>query len=145
MAISRVAQFVRNFAENAMKLLLENPGNVRDLLTLGRAEVLDLIDFDGMEPAGKSFVARDYRHIEADMVLTAPPRQKGRRRGQGILIYILIEHQSEPDELMAFRVLEYVVQIYRTQIREQARGRPSLRGIRLQPVLPVVFYTGERS
>jgi hypothetical protein len=145
MAIARVGQFVRNFAENGMKLLLEHPGNVHDLLTLGRAEVLDLINFDGMKPAGKSFVARDYRHIEADMVLTAPPRRKGRRRGQDILIYILIEHQSEPDELMAFRVLEYVVQIYRAQIREQARGRSSLRGVRLRPVFPVVFYTGTRS
>src|SRR5437879_3766994 len=46
---------------------------------------------------------------------------------------------------MAFRVLEYVVQIYRAQIRERSQGRPSLRGIRLLPVLPVVFYTGTRS
>src|SRR5262249_45383133 len=67
------------------------------------------------------------------------------RRIQDLIIYILIEHQSEPDELMAFRVLEYVVQIYRAQIRERAQGRSSLRGIRLQPVLPVVFYTGTRS
>src|SRR5207248_10591550 len=110
MATSRIEQFVRNFAQNGMKLLLENPGNVQDLLTLGRAEVLDLIDFRGMEPAGTSYVARDYRHIEADLVLTAPLRGKGRRI-QDLLIYILIEHQSEPDELMAFRVLEYVVQI----------------------------------
>jgi hypothetical protein len=144
MAASRIEQFVRNFAQNGMKLLLEDPGNVQDLLTLGRAEVLDLIDFAGMKPAGTSYVARDYRPIEADIVLTAPLRRKGRRI-QDLLIYILIEHQSEPDELMAFRVLEYVVQIYRAQIREQAQERSSLRGIRLQSVLPVVFYTGTRS
>jgi predicted transposase YdaD len=145
MTLSRIEQFVRNFTENAMKLLLEHSANVHDLLALGRAEVLDLIDFARMKPAGKSFVARDYRHIEADVVLTAPLRRKGRSSGESVLIYILIEHQSEPDELMAFRVLEYVVQIYRTQIRTWSKGRTSLRGIRLQPVFPVVFYTGTRT
>jgi hypothetical protein len=145
MATSRVEQFVRNFAQNEMKLLLENAGNVQDMLALAQADVLDLIDFARMKPAGTSFVARDYRNIEADIVLTAPLRKSGRRSRQEVLVYILIEHQSEPDELMAFRVLEYVVQIYRAQIREQSQGRSSLRGIRLRPVLPVVFYTGTRT
>ena len=45
---------------------------------------------------------------------------------------------------MLFRVLEYEVQIYKSQIRDWAKQHASLAGFRLQPVLPVVFYTGLR-
>ena len=46
--------------------------------------------------------------------------------------------------MMAFRVLEYVVQIYKAQAREWRRRHRSFAGLRLHPVLPVVFYTGTR-
>ena len=49
---------------------------------------------------------------------------------------------TEADPLMIFRVLEYVVLLYRSQVREWGRQHDSLSGFRFQPVLPVVFYTG---
>jgi hypothetical protein len=145
MLTPREKEIVRRFAENGLKLLLEVPANVRELLTLGRAEALTEIDFARMKPTGTTFVARDYRHVEADVVLQAPLRQPGKKRARpGIFVYILIEHQSEPDELMPLRVLDYLVQIYKSQLRDwQQHG--SLRGVRLLPVLPVVFYTGTRT
>src|SRR5436190_3084933 len=45
---------------------------------------------------------------------------------------------------MPLRVLEYVVQIYKAQVRAWARRHRSFAHFRLQPVLPVVFYTGTR-
>jgi hypothetical protein len=65
--------------------------------------------------------------------------------GRQVIIYVLIEHQSEPDPLMVFRVLEYVVLIYRRQTQEWQRQHGSLKGFRFSPVLPVVLYTGTRS
>jgi len=92
-----------------------------------------------------SFVQRDFRHVEADVVLRAPLYRPGKQRTRRtITIYILIEHQSEPDPMMAFRMLEYVVQIYKAQAREWRREHRSFTGLRLHPVLPVVFYTGRR-
>jgi predicted transposase YdaD len=127
-----------------MKLLLENSWNVRDLLLLTREEVVELIDFDRLTLVPTTFVQRDYRHVESDVVLQAPVRRPAGQRRRKLLIYILIEHQSEPDLLMPLRVLEYVVQIYKTQIRDWSKRHRSFAGIRLQPVLPVVFYTGIR-
>src|SRR5262249_13852383 len=120
-------------------------GNVRDLLTLGRAEALDLIDFRHMETTGTSFVASDYRRVESDVVLTAPLRTKGRGPRDQILVYVLIEHQSEPDEVMPLRGLDYVGQIFKAQVREWSQSHASLAGVRLRPVLPAVFYTGTRT
>jgi hypothetical protein len=45
---------------------------------------------------------------------------------------------------MPLRLLEYVVQIFTSQTREWSRRHRSFADMRLQPVLPVVFYTGTR-
>jgi hypothetical protein len=145
MAPARIEEIVRRFKENGAKLLLENPANVRDLLHLIRPGVVEWIDFTHLTRTATTFVKRDYRHIESDLVLRAPlRRQPGDRRRRTITIYILIEHQTEPDRLITLRVLEYVVQIYAAQVRAWAREHPSLEHVRLQPVLPIVFYTGTR-
>ncbi len=118
---------------------------LRDLLVIREAGMADLIDFDHMTRLPTSFVQRDFRHVEADVVLQAPLRRVGKQQPkQTVTVYILIEHQSEPDAMMAFRVLEYVVQIYKAQARDWHRRHKSFVGLRLQPVLPVVFYTGTR-
>jgi hypothetical protein len=129
-----------------MKLVLENPHNVRDLLSISRTKFLDMIDFEHLQQVQTTFVARDFRHVEADVVLRGPlRRKKGARFSRTITVYILIEHQSEPDRLMPFRVLEYVMQIYKSQMRAWSQSHPSFASLRLNPVLPVVFYTGTRS
>jgi len=133
----------RHFQQNGMKLLLEDPRNVRDLLTLTGHEAIGDIEFDRVRPLPQTFVTRDYRHVEADVVLMAPVRgASGRRRR--VWLYILIEHQSEPDRSMPLRILDYVVQIYRFQARRWDLRHRSRSGLRLQPVFPVVFHTGTR-
>jgi translation elongation factor EF-Ts len=112
MVESRVLQIVRQFWENAIKLLLENPQNVRELLALAGADVVKRIDLRRVELVRTTFVERDYRHMESDIVLVAPMRpRKGERTARRVSIYILVEHQSEPDRLMPLRSLDYVVQI----------------------------------
>jgi hypothetical protein len=140
MTTHRIADFARQFPENGLKLLLQQPLNVRDLLHVKSCSVADLIDYDHLRPDPTSHVQRDYRHVETDVVLRGPLR-RGR---QNVLVYILIEHQSEPDRLMPFRPLEYVVSIYRGQLREWAQTHPSARDFVFQPVVPVVLYTGSR-
>ena len=105
--------------------------------------MLNQIDFKRMIRLRTSFLLRDYRHVEADVVLRAPLRRQSKdQQRRSLTIYILIEHQSERDPMMPFRVLEYVVQIYKAQTREWRKRHSSFAGLRLQPVLPVVFYTG---
>lgn len=55
-----------------MKLLLHRPGNVRDLLPIRRYRHVDLIDFDRLQLDPTTYVQRDYRHVETDLVLRGP-------------------------------------------------------------------------
>ena len=137
----RPREIIRNFPENGMKILLENPKNVRDLLALTGRGIVEDVDFDRSTSVKETFVKRSYRHVEADVVLHAPlvPEQGGKKR---LWIYILIEHQSEKDPAMPLRMLEYVVEIYRFQERGWRRRHGPHARLCLEPVLPVVFYTG---
>ena len=139
MVESRVLQIVRQFWENAIKLLLENPKNVGDLLALAGADVVKRIDLRRVELIRTTFVERDYRHVESDVVLVAPlRRRKGERTAKRLLIYILIEHQSEPDRLMPLRSVDYVVQIFKYQVREWSKTHGSSARIRLYPGEPIL-------
>ncbi len=141
----RLRRLVRHFPENGLKVLLENPGNVRDLLQLLGVPAVPRIDFARMQVEPAQFVQRDYRHLESDVVLRAPLRVGSRGRPRWVTVYILIEHQSEPDRFMVFRVLEYVLQIYKRQLRDRPQEHGSLDEFRFQPVVPVVLYSGTRA
>ena len=76
---SRILLIVRQFWENAIRLLLEDPKNARDLLVLCGADIVKRIDLRRVRLIQTTFVERDYRHGESDVVLLAPLR---RERGE---------------------------------------------------------------
>jgi hypothetical protein len=141
----RLERLIRNFPENGLKVLLEHPANVHDLLQILQVRLVPRIDFGRMRVEPAHFVERDYSHLESDVVLQAPlrPARKGNRLT--VTIYILIEHQSEPDRFMVFRVLEYVVQMYKRQLVTWLREHQDTDGFQFQPVLPIVLYSGTRT
>ena len=142
---SRRKQLIRNFHENGMKLMLEDAQNVRELLSIAAAEVVELIDFDRMKLLPRTFVKRDYRHVESDVVLSAPLRaQRARQGDREVLVYVLIEHQSQPDRLMPLRILDYVVQVFNYQLRQWSKSQASLAKARLQPVVPLLMLVADR-
>jgi len=59
--------------------------------------------------------------------------------GGEALVYVLFEHQSTVDPLMAYRVLRYMVRIWGRWLRERSDEAPQ----RLPPILPIVVYHGE--
>ncbi|MBM4095098.1 MAG: Rpn family recombination-promoting nuclease/putative transposase, partial [Planctomycetes bacterium] len=104
---------------------------------------LNDIDFSRLEQIKTTFIRRDYRHLESDIVLKAPLTGTSSSR-KTLLIYVLIEHQSEPDRLMPLRLADSQLQIFRYQLRKGAAAHRARGRDRLMPVLPVVFYTGLR-
>jgi hypothetical protein len=138
MTSPRVEQIVRHFRENGLKLLLEVPANVRELVAV--PPLVDRLAFSQLRVDPTTYIAADYRHLASDLVLRVPFRTPGARRA--VLLYILIEHQSEPDRLIRWRIAEYVLQIYKRQERDRLARQESVVGFLFDPVLPLVLYTG---
>jgi hypothetical protein len=139
-----IRQLVRNFPENGPKLLLENPANVRDLLLLVKEPAVPAIDFTALTVERSHFVQADYQHVALDLLLKAPLRPSPDETAEALYIYILVEHQSKPQRLFQLRLLEYMVEAYKAQKRAWDERRTSDANLLLDPVLPVVLYTGER-
>jgi hypothetical protein len=140
MVAEKLPQIVRQFSQNGLKLLLENPLNVVDLLGLSAPDIVGMFDPGQLKTVQATFVQSDYRHVESDVVLVAPLRHAKRKRLlRRLLIYVLIEHQSQPDRLMPLRALDYVVQIFRYQVREWSKTHRSFSRIRFDPVLPAAI------
>lgn len=58
--------------------------------------------------------------------------------GRQAYVYVLLEHQSTSDPLMAFRVLRYIVRIWDAFLAEHPRSE------RLPAILPVVVHHSQR-
>jgi predicted transposase/invertase (TIGR01784 family) len=82
-----------------------------------------------------SFVDEELRRSETD-VLYEVERVEGE---SSLWLYVLLEHQSTPDRWMRFRLLKYCCRIWDMNLA--ARPAPS----ELRPIVPLVFYQGERS
>src|SRR5213080_2976676 len=128
---------IREFASNSFKFLFRQDGNVADLPRWRAPRIARRIDFGQIVVLPDTFVSPGFARLESDVLLRAPLGAL-RVPGDAIEVYILIENQSEPDELMAFRALRYVVLVYERQIADWLRTHPNTRGFRFHPVLPVV-------
>ena len=142
---SKLRNLVRNFPENGPKLLLENAANVRDLLRILREPAVEAIDFAKMTVERTHFVKSDFAHVAVDILLKAPYRTRDGRKPESIFIYLLVEHQSRPQRFLQLRLAEYLLAAYKMQKRAWEEKNDSDAMLMLNPVLPIVLYTGERS
>ena len=60
---ARIRELVRHFKENGMKMMLEHPANVRDVLRLADVPWFKEIGFDQLEHIKTTFIRRNYRHL----------------------------------------------------------------------------------
>ena len=142
MSRARVLEVARQFPENGVKALLQTPANVGDLLRLGGFADVARLELPRMVIDPTTYVAADFRHGSSDLVIRVPWRPGAIRRKVSLWLTVLVEHQSAPDRLMALRLHEYMVQIWKKQVRDHVQKHGSAASAKLEPVLPVVFYTG---
>jgi hypothetical protein len=138
-----VVPLVRKFANNSFRYLFRQPDNVADLVRWRTPQIAASIDFAHLAVQADTFIAPGFTELESDVLLRAPWRS-GRKSAQ-VQVFILIEHQSEPDEHAVFRAARYTLQVYDKQEKQWLQAHPNTRGLRFDPVLPIVFYSGTRS
>ncbi|MBI1925968.1 Rpn family recombination-promoting nuclease/putative transposase [Candidatus Poribacteria bacterium] len=133
---------VREFPDRGTKWLLESPENTRCLLRIIAADLADCIDFSRLQHLKTTFIPDNLRKQEADVIFLAPFLDKAQGTEREVLIYILIEHQSEPSPDLGFRIFFYMAQIWDSQRRGWLNEKLPVTQWRFRPILPVLFYTG---
>ena len=133
---------IGHFPDRSTRWLFQNKDFVQDLLEILASELVECIDFDRLSQINRSFIPDTLREQESDMVFSVPFRTKSGT--DELLIYILIEHQSTVDPIMGFRVLFYMMQIWDFQRREWESNNVPKSQWRFRPILPIVYYTGEK-
>ena len=90
------------------------------------------LDLDRLESVRASFVDDEMAHRHADLLFCAPILGGWERA----YIYVLLEHQSEPDPLMVWRVFGYVQRIWAAILRDEPDRKT------LPPIVPLIVHHG---
>ncbi len=88
-----------------------------------------IINFDSISAQKESFIDDHLRLQIMDLLYYA---EFGKQQGY---LYLLIEHQSTPCELMAFRVLKYMVAVMNHHLIKTKKNR-------LPIIYPLILYSG---
>ena len=133
---------IGHFSDRSARWLFQNREFLRGLFEILAPPLVPRIDFSQLKLIERSFLADNLEELVADLVFQVPFRDESGT--DELFIYILVEHQSTVDKKMAFRVLSYMVNILALQRREWATNNVPESQQRYSPVIPIVFYTGER-
>ena len=94
-------------------------------------KLVSKIELDNLTPKSTEFIQHNLSKVASDVLYST------KVNGKDAYVYILFEHQSSIDELMAFRILVYVIQIMQHHLQQGHTKLPL--------VLPAVVYHGKES
>ncbi len=86
----------------------------------------------------KSYILQDFSDKEADIIYRL------RLRDSEVIFYVLLELQSTVDQTMPFRLLQYMVEIWRDIYQNTPAKERRRQGFRLTAIIPAVLYNGKR-
>jgi len=98
------------------------------------AALCDQLDWSSLEVSASSFIDPQLRPRHSDILYSVALR----RTGQRISVYVVLEHQSTPDPMMAARFLVYVGRLYERFLRDDDGSGT------VPMVVPVLLYQGPR-
>jgi hypothetical protein len=135
---------LHDFPDRAYRQLLEHPHNLRELLQEVEPAVAPHLRFDQAQLRPREQRHPDWRRSEVDLLFEIPYQEKPGAEELLSLVYVLVEHQSQPDQAMPLRTLLGAALEWERQWRgwrdQRVQGKPNV--LRLGPVIPVIFHTG---
>lgn len=97
---------------------------------------VDMINESTIVKIDKSYILQDFNQKEADIVYRVDIK------GQEVIFYILMELQSTVDFQMPYRLLLYMVEIWRDILKNTKQEESWQKEFRLPVIVPIVLYNG---
>lgn len=132
--------FIREFDDRGSLWLFEDPENLRGLLQILDPSLSDRLDFTRAARINRSFVPADLQEKESDLLYLVPFDEAESE----VWVYVLLEHKSEPEPDVGLQLFLYMGQIWEAQRREWRDRQAAPAERKLRPIIPLVYYTGER-
>jgi predicted transposase/invertase (TIGR01784 family) len=85
----------------------------------------------------KSYILQDFSEKEADLVYRL------KLKDQEVIFYLLMELQSSVDFQMPYRLLLYMVEIWRDVLKNTDKKEVERKEFRLPSIVPIVLYNGK--
>lgn len=130
---------IHNQHDKGYKFLLSSKRVFIELLqSFVKQEWVNDIDEANIVKVDKSFVLQGFTNKEADLVYRAKLRDKE------VIFYILMELQSTVDYQMPYRLLLYMVEIWRSILKDVPKKELRRKDFELPVIVPIVLYNGSR-
>ena len=126
----KMTEEVNNKHDKTFKIILENKEEAANLIN----KVLELdqkISVKDLQKHNRSFITKNLKLQEADIVYKLKNKK----------VFILIEHQTKVDYSMAYRILNYQIEIMRNCVDDK---KVKNKNYEHALVIAIVLYTGAR-
>lgn len=134
-----VKEAVHNQHDKGYKFLLSSKRVFIELLrSFVKHDWVNDIDEANVVKVDKSFVLQDFADKEADLVYRVRLKEKE------VIFYILMELQSTVDYQMPYRLLLYMVEIWRSILKDVPKKESRRKDFELPVIVPIVLYNGSR-
>jgi len=98
-------------------------------------EIAKTFDFKTLALVETNFIDQEFRSTSADLLFQI--HTHGKKSNKPAFVYILFEHKSYNDSMVAFQLLRYMVRIWERHIKENPKAKT------LPMIFPILFYHGE--
>ncbi|MFZ5590440.1 MAG: Rpn family recombination-promoting nuclease/putative transposase [Bacillota bacterium] len=124
--------------DKGYKYLLKNKDTFLQLLhSFVPAPWVHHIDPQSLILVDKSYITQEFADKEADIVYRLKSTEGD------VIFYVLLELQSTVDNLMPFRLLLYMVEIWREAFNNTPPNERESKEFRLPAIIPLVLYNGQ--
>ena len=122
------------------KSVLSNKKNFIDFLKgFVKKDWVKLINEENLILVDKEFILEDFKEEEADIIYRVD------LEGNEIIFYVLLELQSTVDFRMPIRLLLYMTEIYRDELKNTDEKLKKRKDYRLPAIIPLVLYNGKNN
>ncbi len=94
-------------------------------------EIREKVNLDTLSIVKDSFIDKELREHFSDILYTV------KYRDTSLFIYLLFEHKSYPEPLVAFQVLRYMTKIWEQYIKQNPKAKI------FPPIFPMLLYHGK--